>query len=106
MPTISRQAPRTATARAAPCKARCGRPASSPVTSSILNAHSTSTPIGDVSELEAIKAMFGREGKIAVSATKSATGHPLGAAGGAEAIFTILALRADHGRNRAGSRDS
>jgi 3-oxoacyl-[acyl-carrier-protein] synthase II len=58
-----------------------------------LNAHSTSTPVGDVSELEAIKAVFGREGKIAVSATKSATGHLLGAAGGAEAIFTILALR-------------
>jgi len=39
-----------------------------------LNAHSTSTPVGDLSELEAIKAVFGRDGKIAVSATKSATG--------------------------------
>ncbi|WP_027577838.1 beta-ketoacyl-ACP synthase II [Bradyrhizobium sp. Ai1a-2] len=58
-----------------------------------LNAHSTSTPAGDHSEIEAIKSVFGREGKIAVSATKSATGHLLGAAGGLEAIFTILALR-------------
>jgi 3-oxoacyl-[acyl-carrier-protein] synthase II len=58
-----------------------------------LNAHSTSTPVGDSSELEAIKAVFGTDRRIAVSATKSATGHLLGAAGGLEAIFTVLALR-------------
>jgi 3-oxoacyl-[acyl-carrier-protein] synthase II len=58
-----------------------------------LNAHSTSTLSGDCSELEAIKAVFGRDGRIAVSATKSSTGHLLGAAGGLESIFTILALR-------------
>jgi 3-oxoacyl-[acyl-carrier-protein] synthase II len=58
-----------------------------------LNAHSTSTPVGDSGELAAIKAVFGGDRRIAVSATKSATGHLLGAAGGLEAIFTVLALR-------------
>jgi 3-oxoacyl-[acyl-carrier-protein] synthase II len=58
-----------------------------------LNAHATSTPVGEHSELEAIKTIFGTNGGVAVSSTKSATGHLLGAAGGLEAIFAILALR-------------
>jgi len=58
-----------------------------------LNAHATSTPIGDLGEIAAIRTLFGSDGEIAVSATKSATGHLLGAAGGLGAIFAILALR-------------
>lgn len=58
-----------------------------------LNAHATSTPVGDRGEIEAIKTIFGTRGSVAVSSTKSATGHLLGAAGGLEAIYAILALR-------------
>jgi 3-oxoacyl-[acyl-carrier-protein] synthase II len=58
-----------------------------------VNAHGTSTPIGDVLETKAIKRTFGADTKVAVSSTKSMTGHLLGGAGGLEAGITILALK-------------
>ena len=59
-----------------------------------LNAHGTSTPLGDLNETNAIKAAFGADAKkLVVNSTKSMTGHLLGGAGGIESVFTVLAIR-------------
>jgi 3-oxoacyl-[acyl-carrier-protein] synthase II len=58
-----------------------------------INAHATSTPVGDIAEYEALKRIFGdRVSNIPVSATKSSTGHLLGGTGALEALFTVLAI--------------
>jgi 3-oxoacyl-[acyl-carrier-protein] synthase II len=68
----------------------------SPAEIDYINAHGTSTPLGDEIELGAVQRIVGNAaGKIAMSSTKSSIGHLLGAAGAVEAIFSILAIRDD-----------
>ena len=89
-----RTRPRTATAPSARCATRCGGRSVPPDKIDYINAHGTSTPLGDEIELGAVKRLFGDHAyKLSMSSTKSAIGHLLGAAGTVEAIFSILAMR-------------
>ncbi|HEU5046243.1 MAG TPA: beta-ketoacyl-ACP synthase II [Rickettsiales bacterium] len=75
-------------------KAALNRAGLKPEDVDYINAHGTSTPLGDEIELAAVKRMFGEHSKkLSMSSTKSAIGHLLGAAGSVEAIFSILAIR-------------
>lgn len=58
-----------------------------------INAHGTSTPLGDIAETKAVKQVFGADTRVPVSSTKSMTGHLLGAAGGLEAVACMLAMK-------------
>ena len=62
---------------------------------SYINAHGTSTPVGDVGEVEAVRRIFGQGSTPPISSTKSMTGHAQGAAGALEAIFCLLMLQND-----------
>jgi len=64
-------------------------------TVSYINAHGTSTPVGDVGEVEAVRRVFGQGSTPPISSTKSMTGHSQGATGGQEAIYCLLALQDD-----------
>jgi len=63
---------------------------------SYINAHGTSTPVGDVGEVEAVRRVFGQGTTPPISSTKSMTGHSQGATGAQEAIYCLLALQGDY----------
>ena len=84
----------TATARCAAWRRRFERAGIAPAEIDYINAHGTSTPIGDEIELGAVQRLVGNAaGRMSMSSTKSSIGHLLGAAGAVEAIFSILAIR-------------
>ena len=86
--------PKMGRAAFAPCARALKRSGLSPDDISYINAHGTSTPVGDEIELRAVEKLFGgASGDLAMSSTKSAIGHLLGAAGSVEAIFSVLAIR-------------
>ena len=83
-----------ATAHCAACRPRIKRASITPAEIDYINAHGTSTPLGDEIELGAVQRLVGdAAGRISMSSTKSSIGHLLGAAGAVEAIFSVLAMR-------------
>ena len=86
-------APEGARRRASACAWRWTSGGIDPLEVDYINAHGTSTPYNDVNETQAIKRVFGEHAaRLAVSSTKSMTGHLLGGAGGIEAVYTVLAV--------------
>ena len=74
-------------------KMALGRAQITPDQIGYINAHGTSTPVGDIMELQAVQRLFGNRPDVSMSSTKSSIGHLLGAAGSVEAIFSILAMQ-------------
>ena len=93
MPTISRAPPENGEGGRRAMNMALRDAGLNPEDVDYINAHGTSTPLNDRCETQAIKDVFGdHAGKLAISSTKSMTGHMLGAAGGIESVFTALSI--------------